>query len=334
MANNDKLKQIVSNLQILTDLTNSMIGSEMYPVSFFSQAFDLIQKIQSDIQTLEVDQVEMFAAQMKKHQTLILSIHQQMRNISPDTPEQRSVAPINAAKPATPDHTPKPEAGKRVMAPGPEVSEQGKAAPKKASFLTRLGIHKDEKGEEKANPDNTVKQTSPIIEEPIRVPEKKTVPVHKPMAEPVAEKKPVVEKPVAPSTTTAPPVKKVIQPAMPATETPSHRTEHSAEVKKTKAMPAEVRPAPVEANATPLLKDVIEKKQLSDLRKAFSLNDRFLYRRELFGGSEEAMNKAITILNNKESFKESVDFLEEKLHWNFSDPTVKNFVKVLEIRFL
>ena len=87
MANNDKLRKIISNLQILSDLSNSMIDSEMYPVSFFSQTFDLIQKIQSDIHTLEADQVELFASQMKKHQALILSIHQQMRNISPESQE-------------------------------------------------------------------------------------------------------------------------------------------------------------------------------------------------------------------------------------------------------
>ena len=98
--------------------------------------------------------------------------------------------------------------------------------------------------------------------------------------------------------------------------------------------PAHLPPAHTEVSAPRSVNDLIEKNKLSDLRKAFSLNDRFLYRRELFGGSEEAMNKVVAILNNKETFKESIEFLEEKLHWDFSDPAVKGFVKILEVRFL
>ena len=81
MANNDKLKPIITNLQNLTDLVVRMKDAELYPVSFFSNAFDLIQKVQNDFHTLEADQVELFASQMKKHQDLITSIHQQVRNI-------------------------------------------------------------------------------------------------------------------------------------------------------------------------------------------------------------------------------------------------------------
>lgn len=348
MANNDKLKQIISNLQVLTDLTNSMIDSEMYPVSFFSQAFDLIQKIQSDVHTLEADQVELFAAQMKKHQTLILSIHQQMRNISPDVPEQKPITPVNTVRP---DNSQKP-AINQTTNKSSDTPEQKESKSKKTSFLGRLGIHPPSQSaapskkqtEMPASSVNKEKPTSVTIEEPIKVPVKKPVPpANKSTTETVVEKKTEKSAPVNPQTSqnketekkpvvappvTTPPAKKNMQPTGVGigTET-TNQTEKSTEVKKPK-------PTPTEVNTVPSLKEVIEKKKLSDLRKAFSLNDRFLYRRELFGGSEEAMNKVIAILNSKESFKESVDFLDEKLHWDFSDPTVKDFVKILEIRFL
>jgi len=89
-----------------------------------------------------------------------------------------------------------------------------------------------------------------------------------------------------------------------------------------------------EANQPPTLNDAIEKKRIADLRKAFSLNDRFRYRKELFGGSEESMNNVINILNDKPTLNESVLFLEQKLHWNFNDPSVKDFIKILELRYL
>lgn len=357
MTNNDKLKQIISNLQVLTDLTKSMIDSEMYPVSFFSQAFDLIQKIQSDVHSLEASQVDLFAAQMKKHQALILSIHQQMRNISPDLVEQKTVSPPHTAKPATPDNTPPTAVEKTAITSKPATPEQNEDKSKKVSFLSRLGIHKEEKKEESTRPPGNMPQpattpvtkqnekpTSTIIEDPIQVPEKKTMVETKPV-KPVVPRQThpsgeVQKKPVTPTPppVTTPPVKKMKPVSTSETAAKTDITNQKtkpAEVKKVTPASAEVKKTvSIEAPPYPSVKDVIEKKKLSDLRKAFSLNDRFLYRRELFGGSEDAMNKIITILNGKESFKESVDFLEEKLHWDFSNPTVKDFVKILEIRFL
>ena len=81
------------------------------------------------------------------------------------------------------------------------------------------------------------------------------------------------------------------------------------------------------------MNDRIEKKKIADLRRAFSLNDRFRYRKELFKGSDENMNNAITTLNNTTTLKDSLAFLEQKLQWDFDNPTVKDFVKILETRF-
>jgi len=86
--------------------------------------------------------------------------------------------------------------------------------------------------------------------------------------------------------------------------------------------------------APPSLNDVIEKNKLSDLRKAFSLNDRFRYRRELFENNEDIMNNALLQLNKKESLNESLAYLQDTLHLDFNTPTVKDFIKILEIRFL
>lgn len=81
------------------------------------------------------------------------------------------------------------------------------------------------------------------------------------------------------------------------------------------------------------LNDILEKKNLSDFRKAFSLNDRFRFRRELFGGNEEKMNKAISDLNDLCSYEESVTYLNKVLNWNIEDASVADFIKLLEKRF-
>ena len=81
------------------------------------------------------------------------------------------------------------------------------------------------------------------------------------------------------------------------------------------------------------LNEVIQKKFLADFRKAFSLNDRFRFRRELFGGDEGRMNEAISDLNELQSFEESITYLDKKLKWNVEDEAVADFIKLLEKRF-
>ena len=81
------------------------------------------------------------------------------------------------------------------------------------------------------------------------------------------------------------------------------------------------------------LNEVIQKKFLADFRKAFSLNDRFRFRRELFGGDEGRMNEAISDLNELQSFEESITYLDKQLKWNVEDEAVADFIKLLEKRF-
>ena len=299
MTNNDKLRQVISNVQLLNELANSMCDTEIYPVSFFSQAYDLIQKIQNDIHKLETDQVEMFAEQLKKHQALILSIHQQMSNFS--IPAQHLFMP--ETKPASPERIQEPVPAQPAVSEPPPVEPTPAEKP-----LTEAPV---------------IQQAKPM---PPDAPPARPAPVETPVTPP-ARPAPV-ETPVTPPARPVPTETPVTRPARPVpTETPITRP--------ARPVPTETPVArPVSAEETPTINDVIEKRKMSDLRKAFSLNDHFRYRKELFGGSEEAMNKVITILNNKKSLQESIVFLEQKLHWDLNDPTVKDFVKMLEVRFL
>ena len=111
-------------------------------------------------------------------------------------------------------------------------------------------------------------------------------------------------------------------------------------------LPAGPEPIPVEEPETPaveasgkvipaerpglFLNDLLEKKNFSDFRKAFSLNDRFRFRRELFGGDEARMNKVINDLNDLHSYEDSVTYLNNELKWNIEDEAVADFIKLLE----
>ncbi|MDY4552785.1 MAG: hypothetical protein SPD54_13450 [Parabacteroides sp.] len=90
----------------------------------------------------------------------------------------------------------------------------------------------------------------------------------------------------------------------------------------------------MESSAGISLNEVIERKNLADFRKAFSLNDRFRFRRELFGGNEEQMNQVITDLNELHSLNESLAYLQNRLQWNPDEAAVADFIHLLEKRFL
>ena len=508
MTNNDRLQQIMSNVQLLNDLAKGMVDAEMYPVSFFSQGFDLIQKIQSDFHTIEADQVDMFAEQLKKHQALILSIYQQMRTFSTQTqvlippvieqalpiqtsmmtekqsdasgsapvvkpmevitkpteevvtqpetvvkpteevvkpsetvtkpseeiinppeivvipPETVAIQPeqnaplqdvdLSTNKLSTPEeHTPPAikqstsslitEQEEQVL----DIEQEKEDEPtvekkKKSSFFNFLDFSSNTKTNEK--PDSQTYTMTETREAPLskailidspEVEQEKPVQTDTPFSTPPANPAPPIEMLVvrpdmpvptkAPPKMTAPPIETsiarparlsppietpVARPTRPAPpiETPTARPTRpmlSNETIATQSQPPviHISPEPASSNTSsgvpsflaplgtvassdktindvaskevqqPTVNDSIEKKKLSDLRKAFNVNDRYRYRKELFGGSEDTMNKVIIILNSRRSYSDCVLFLEQKLHWNLKDPTVKDFLKILETRF-
>ena len=379
MAYNDRLKEIISNVQLLRELADSVIDSEMYPVSFFSRAYDLIQKLQSNFHTMEAEQVDIFAEQLKNHQALIFSIHQQMHNFSTQTP---SILPADNPQDQPEDlqNLNFPQIANESPIP-PELPsmqpEQPPVQPELPPIQPELPpVQPEQSPVQPEQPPVQPEQLPVQPEQPPVQPEK--------MQDPISSTAEVQERPARPTPAGAtaipparpvPPVAPQERPTKPvpvgAVATPQARPVRPIPPEAPVARP--VRPVPAAATGTqsqdpasigipsflssigadisaeqnssinqsfnhspsdePTINDAIEKQKVSDLRKAFSLNDRFRYRKELFNGSEEAMNKVIAILNDKPSFDESIGFLDQKLHWDLNDPTVKDFIKILELRF-
>ncbi len=83
------------------------------------------------------------------------------------------------------------------------------------------------------------------------------------------------------------------------------------------------------------LNDLLGKKNLSDFRKAFSLNDRFRFRRDLFRGDEGLMNRVIADLDRAGSLEEALRYIEENLQWDVNtDETAADFIRLLEKRYV
>ncbi|MDR2469086.1 MAG: hypothetical protein LBD27_01215 [Tannerella sp.] len=212
MENKEQLEQLIAQIKRFAELTNEIRTREIYPLSFFSEAFDITHRMQELLHGMETSELALFERQMKEHQSQI-----------------RSVGTLSTKKEPTLDGTATAQADERKHTPS-------------------------------APPPPHVRMTAP--------------------------------------------------PPLPASAS-----------------------RPLAEKTDDRLNETIEKKRLSDLKKAFSLNDRFRFCRDLFARDENLMNRTIVELNVKDSYAASVAYLKERFNWNFEDEAVAAFVAILEKRF-
>ena len=236
MGDKEKMDYLLVDIRELEKLVASMRDAEIYPVSFFSQAYTTTQKIVDNLQSIEADQLALFKEQMEKHRALI-------------------------------------KKAERLEA--------------EAALVTQMQ-------EQESNYEPVQEMELPSVEE-------------------LNEE---VESVATPAAATVAAEKTVSEPAASLSSASSHATTLE------QSLPHSIS-----------LNEVIQKKFLADFRKAFSLNDRFRFRRELFGGDEGRMNEAISDLNELQSFEESITYLDKQLKWNVEDEAVADFIKLLEKRF-
>ena len=248
MSNQERLDQLIQHIDELAQLTASIRGTEIYPVSFFSRAFELTGKMQVDLHEMEIGQIELFDRQLRQHREQIRAFETKARPaFAVPTPEQASTTPP----------------------PAPQADE----------------------------------------EEPIMRPTPMPAPVPEPQPDPAPTSEPT---PVQSQT-----------PQAPANTTP----------KPTPIPVPKMAPAPL-SHADTSLNDAIERTKLTDLRKAFTLNDRFRFCRELFDRDEARMNDTLSALNEAHSYSESLDLLRARVQWDFDGETATDFLKFIERRFV
>lgn len=246
MANKERIDYLLLDIRELEKKVAAMRDAEIYPVSFFSQSFQIAHKILTDLHTLESAQLDILSRQMEEHRKRLESI------------------PLIQA-------TPQP------------------------SLIT------EEEKVEAPMPEPEVQVNEPEANFEPEEPEMETIIVHRKKD---AEPMPTFEEAVVEEKTTEP-------------------------IKEEK-----LPPVINEIKGNISLNEILEKKNLSDFRKAFSLNDRFRFRRELFGGEENRMNQAIADLNDIHTYEDSITYLYEELQWNVEDEAVADFIKLIEKRFL
>lgn len=65
------------------------------------------------------------------------------------------------------------------------------------------------------------------------------------------------------------------------------------------------------------------------LLKAFTLNDRFRFRRELFEGNDSDFSDTLTILSGMDSYAEAADYLYNDMMWDANNASVSDFMAIL-----
>lgn len=66
------------------------------------------------------------------------------------------------------------------------------------------------------------------------------------------------------------------------------------------------------------------------LLQAFSINDKFRFRRELFNGDEEDFAETLQLLAHMPNFEEARDYLEHDLLWDLKNDDVQAFLEILK----
>ena len=72
---------------------------------------------------------------------------------------------------------------------------------------------------------------------------------------------------------------------------------------------------------------------LNDIRKLLTLNDRFLFQRELFRGDVGLMNFTYDEINKFDTFDEALEYLQQNFRWDNESQTVRDFMTLVERHF-
>lgn len=126
------------------------------------------------------------------------------------------------------------------------------------------------------------------------------------------------------------------QPAMPVTaQEPAPEPVKKEPAQAPEHVEAEETTAPAEPQevTTPAVKAAEEKHEQHDVTAAFSINDRFLFLRELFDGNSQQFNDAIGVIQRMSNIDQVQQFVTDVLQLDSSNDIVKEFIRLINLSF-
>lgn len=89
----------------------------------------------------------------------------------------------------------------------------------------------------------------------------------------------------------------------------------------------------VTADTNMTVGEMMSVRRAKELRRAISLNDRFRFRRELFGNSDVRMTETLALIDTMSDYGEAREYLLNDMGWDDEDPVVKEFLALVEKHF-
>lgn len=111
---------------------------------------------------------------------------------------------------------------------------------------------------------------------------------------------------------------------------PDIHFEDNVEVKTEKESKEESLNNVGEERTMPITVDVkLAQQNSKDLKKAFTINDRFRFKRELFGNSDNDFVDAINLVSAMQSLTEAEEYFYEDLGWDSESEEVQEFMSII-----
>lgn len=119
-----------------------------------------------------------------------------------------------------------------------------------------------------------------------------------------------------------------------------------SDIKHSSANEGEGYPAPSAAETPKSLNEVIgerpdelrvdemlSRREAKNLRKAFTLNDKFRFRRELFNNDDVLFLNTLNALQDSADYASAVSYLDSQLHWDMKNEDVRDFLSIVKNHF-
>ncbi len=81
------------------------------------------------------------------------------------------------------------------------------------------------------------------------------------------------------------------------------------------------------------VEEKVARESASDFSKAFTLNDKFRFVRELFNGSEKEFAETLDVVASMSSMDEASEYFYDDLCWDPDSPEVKEFMEIVARHF-
>lgn len=91
-----------------------------------------------------------------------------------------------------------------------------------------------------------------------------------------------------------------------------------------------VRYAEPEVSSELSVDEMLSRREATDLRRVFTLNDKFRFRRALFAQNDALFAEALEQLSELPTFADACSFVESQYGWSMSNPDVEDFLSIIK----